>query len=236
VIEGLLKTFAGHFRGPRTVLASVQDFSGLGAFLPRLGFNAVTTSTHVMPLPHTYEELVKRAKSEAKYRARKAANLGIRTYRSKDRADFERWQNLCSANYVRHGRRPYPSALYHAVARRIQDTDTVRFYVAKLDDRVIGGSVQVFALQQAFYWMGATDPEFGNCGVNDLVFQAVFSDAIEEGIDQFDFGPSPNGAEGLARFKEKWGGVKKYYYQYSYSSALGRIGANLVRQGRISWR
>ena len=121
------------------------------------------------------------------------------------------------------------------MARSIRDTDTLRFYVAKLDDRVVGGSVEVFALRQAYYWMGATDPEFRTCGVNDLVFQAVFVDAIEEGIASFDFGPSPAGAEGLARFKEKWGGIQKNYHRYSYSNRLGRIGANLVRYGKLSW-
>ena len=182
VLEGLLKTFASHFIGPRTVLASVQDFLGLGALLPRWGFKAARVSTHVLSLPHSYEELAKSGKSEAKYRARKAAKLGIRTFRSKDTADFERWQQLCSANYIAHGRRPYPSALYRAVAARIQETDTLRFHVAKLDDRVVGGIVLVFALQQGYYWMGATDPEFRNFGINDLVFQTVFSEAIGEGI------------------------------------------------------
>jgi hypothetical protein len=236
VIEELLNTFASQFLGPLTVLVSVQDFSGSGALLPRWGFDAAPVSTHVMSLPRSYEELPKRGKSDAKFGARKAAKVGIQTSRSKDPSDFEQWQHLCSANYIGHGRRPYPSALYRAVARHIQDTDTMRFYVAKLDDRVVGGSLQVFALRQAYYWMSATDPEFRNCGVNDLVFQAVFVDAIEEGIASFDFGPSPAGAEGLARFKEKWGGLKKCYYQYSYSRALGRIGANLVRRGRIGWR
>lgn len=182
-----------------------------------------------MSLPHTYEELAKRGKSDA----RRAAKFGIRTSRSKDTADFERWQQLCSANYIAHGRRPYPFALYRAVVERIQETDTLRFYVAKLDERVVGGTVQVFALQQGYYWMSATDPEFRNLEVNDAVLQAVFRDAIKESLASFDFGPSPAGAEGLARFKEKWGGHQKDYYQYSYESALGRLGANLVRYGRI---
>jgi len=163
VLAGLLKRFASHFHGPRTVLVSIQDFSGLGALLPRWGFKAARLSTHVMSLPHSYEELAKRGKSEAQYRAPRAAKVGIRTSRSKDTADFERWQHLCSANYIAHGRRPYPPALYRAVTERIQETDTLRFYVAKLDDRVVGGSVQVFALRQGYYWMSATDPEFRNC-------------------------------------------------------------------------
>jgi hypothetical protein len=235
VLAGLLKRFTSHFHGPRTVLSNVQDFSGLGAALQDLGFNATLVSTHVMSLPHSYEELDKRGKSDAQYGARRAAKIGIRTSRSKDAGDFEQWQQLCSANYIAHGRRPYPSALYRAVAERIQETDTLRFYVAKLDDRVVGGSVQVFASRQAYYWMSATDPEFRNCGINDGVFQVVFQDAISEGLTSFDFGPSPVGAEGLTRFKEKWGGLQKDYYQYSYANALGRIAANLVRYGRISW-
>jgi hypothetical protein len=233
VLAGLLKRFASHFHGPRTVLVSVQDFSGLGAALQDLGFNATLVSTHVMSLPHSFEELDKRGRSDARKGAHRAAKVGIRTSRSKDTADFERWQQLCSANYIAHGRRPYPSALYRAVAERIQETDTLRFYVAKLDDRVVGGAVLVFALRQVYGWMSATDPEFRNVGVNDVVLEALFRDAIKEGLASFDLGPSPAGAEGLARFKEKWGGLQKDYHQYSCENALGRIGANLVRYGKI---
>ena len=168
-------------------------------------------------------------------RPRRAEKIGIRTSRSKDTADFERWQQLCSASYIAHGRRPYPSALYRAVAERIRETDTFRFYVAKRDDRVVGGVVLVFALRQVYAWMIGTDPEFRNCGLDDVVLQAAFRDAIKEGLASFDLGPSPAGAEGVARFKEKWGARPKYYHQYSYANALGRIGANLVRYGRISW-
>jgi hypothetical protein len=235
VLAGLLKRFATYFLGPRTVLSSVQDFLGLGTALQDWGFKAARLSTHVVSLPDSYEKLEKRAKSTAKYRVRRAARAGIRISRSRDTADFERWERLCSANYIAHGRRPYPSTLYRAVAERIRETDTLRFYVANLDGRVVGGSVLIFALRQAYYWMGATDPECRNYGINDGVFQAVLQDAIEEGLASFDFGPSPAGAEGLTRFKEKWGGVRRDYWQYAYSSTIGRIGANLVRYGKLSW-
>jgi Acetyltransferase (GNAT) domain len=233
VLVGLLKTFASQFHAYRTVLVSVQDFSGLGAALEDWGFKSTLISTHVMSLPDSYEKLDRRAKPSARYRVRRSAKAGIRTFRSKDTADFECWQQLCSANYISHGRRPYPQALYRAAAKLIQETDTLRFYVAKLDGRVVGGSVQVFALRQGYYWMSATDSEFHNFGVNDAIFEASFRDAITEGIVTFDFGPSPAGAEGLTRFKEKWGGLQRNYHQYSYSSALGRFGANLVRYGTI---
>ncbi len=185
-------------------------------------------------MPDTYEELDKRAKSSARYRVHRSAKAGIRTFRSTDIDEFKAWEQLCSANYAAHGRQPYPSALYRAVATLIMETDTLRFYVSKLNGQVVGGSVQVFALGQAYYWMSATDPRFRNFGVNDAIFEASFRDAITEGVTSYDFGPSPTGAKGLIRFKEKWGGVQKNYYQYSYANALGRIGANLVRNRKFS--
>lgn len=236
VLTGLLQRFASDFHGPRTVLSSVLDVPGLGAPLRDCGFKVAYASTHVMALPDSYERLCDRARYDASYGTRRTAKAGIRLSRSTDTGDFERWGQLCSANYVAHGRRPYPSALYRAVATRIRETDTLRFYVAKLGRRVVGGSVHVFALRQAYYWMSATDPEFRSCGINDVVLQRALQDAIDEGCASFDFGPSPAGAEGLARFKEKWGGVRTDYRQYSWSSVLGRIGANLVRYGRVSWR
>jgi hypothetical protein len=231
VLAGLLKTFTSHFHDRRTVLMSVQDFSGLAATLQDFGFKATPVSTHVMSVPDRSEKLDNKVEPKE---VRRAAKAGIRMSRSKDTADFEQWQQLCSANYVAYGRRPYPSALYRAVAKRIQETDTLRFYVAKLGGRVVGGLVEIFALQQGYSWMSATDPEFRSCGVNDGLYQVIFQDAMIEGLTSFDFGPSA-GAEGVTRFKEKWGGLQRDYRQYFYANALGRLGANLVRYGRVSW-
>ncbi|WP_337286856.1 GNAT family N-acetyltransferase [Candidatus Methylomirabilis sp.] len=236
VLAELLKKFATHFRGPRIVLSSVQDFLGFGAPLQDWGFKATRISTHVMPLPNSYEELEKRAKSTVRWHVHRAAKAGICVSESRDTDDFERWAHLCSANYIAHGRRPYPAALYPAVAERIRETDTFRFYAAKLDGRVVGGSVLVCALGQVYSWMTATDPEFRAYSVNDAVLQTIFQDVIEEGLTGFDFGLSPTGAKGLTSFKEKWGGVQKDYWQYSYSSSIGGIGANFVRYGKLSWR
>ena len=235
VIPEMLKRFTAHFLGPRTVLCSVQDFHGVCDILQRKGFRLLRAVTHMMKIPDRYEDLEKGTKSTVKYRVRRAAKAGIEIFRTTTAADFERWQLLCSANYRAHARRPYSYALYRAVAQRIQETDTLRFYVAKLNDRVVGGAVCVFALKQAFYWMSATDPAFPNYGINDAVFHVVFQDAINEDLKQFDFGTSPIGAQGLMRFKEKWGGVERDYAYYHYANSIGRVGTNLTRYGRLSW-
>ena len=233
VIPGLLKTFVAHFHGARTALLGIQDLPGLGGALQDKGFKATPVTTFVASMPDSLEKLQPKGRSIRKA-VRKAAKAGILIFRSKDAADFERWQRLCSANYIAHGRRPYPLALYRATSELIEKTDTLRFYVAKLGDRIIGGTVQVFAIRQVFGWMSASDREFSVYGPNDVILQAVFEDAIAEGIMSFDFGPSPPGATGLINFKKKWAGVQKDYHQYSWETALGRIGANLVRYGRIS--
>src|SRR5262249_52858222 len=97
VLTGLVTRFVSQFRGPRTVLFGIQDFPGLGPPLQNCGFEVARASTHVMALPDSYEEVQKRAKSTAKYRVRRAAKAGIEISRSKDPADFGRWQQLCSA-------------------------------------------------------------------------------------------------------------------------------------------
>jgi CelD/BcsL family acetyltransferase involved in cellulose biosynthesis len=234
VTRELVQQFAASFLTWRTVLGSVHDFDGLCGPLREYGFTAEPTATYQMALPATYAELEKNAKSTAKYRVRRALKAGVQVDRSKRAEDFEAWQRLCTRNYVAHGRRPYPAALYRAVWQAVQESDTFRFYAARLGGRVVGGTVQVFALHQVFYWMSATHDDCANLGVNDAVFHAVFHEAIAEGCKQFDFGASPVEAAGLIRFKEKWGGVEKPYVHYSYANRLGRLGRNLVRYGRFS--
>jgi hypothetical protein len=232
-IPGLLEAFVREFGGFRTVLLSVQDFAGLASSLRALGLKETVVSTHVLPLPDCFDKLDKKVRTFCGYATRKAAKAGIEIYRSRDPGDFEQWQHLCSKNYIAHGRRPYPAALYRAVAQLLPKSDTFRFYVAKLNGRVVAGSVQVFGSRQVYGWLNARDSEFDSYRVNDAVVQTVFQDAIADGMVSFDLGPSPGGAKGVVGFKEKWGGIQKDYYQYSWTSVLGRIGANLVRYGRV---
>lgn len=233
VIPGLLKAFVAHFHGSRTALLGIQDFPGLAGALQGWGFKPTPVATFIAPMPDSLEKLEPKGRSIIKA-VRKSARAGIQIFRSKDPADFEQWQRLCSANYIAHGRRPYPPALYRAASELIEKTDTLRFYIAKLNDQVIGGTVQVFSIRQIYGWMSATDREFRIYGTNDVILQAVFEDAIAEGMLSFDFGPSPPGATGLVDFKKKWAGVQRDYYQYNYENIVGRIGANLVRYGKLS--
>jgi hypothetical protein len=234
-LPGLLRTFVRHFNGPRTVLSSVRSLAGLADGLSDFGFSNSELSTHVMSIPSSYEALRQRIRTDTN-ELRRSARAGVSVARSSDAADFASWQRLCSANYVAHGRRPYPSALYRAVARRIRETDTLRFYVAKAAGRVVGGSVQVFALGKAYYWMSATDAGSRSLGVNDAVLDTVLREAIQQGLGSYDFGPSPSGAKGLTRFKEKWGGVRRDYRQFTRSNLIGRVGAQVVRRGVPTWR
>jgi CelD/BcsL family acetyltransferase involved in cellulose biosynthesis len=221
----LVECFAKHFQGWRTVLSSVQDYTGQSGRLQQLGFEASATYTHTLTLPRRFEELEGRARQDV----RRSARHGIRAARSKSVVEFRQWSKLCSANYLAHGRRPYSLALYRALEEQILETDTFRFHVATHGDRVVGGVVSVTALHNAYYWMGATDAHFRASAANDAVLGTVLSDCIDEAIGSFDFGPSPAGADGLVRFKEKWGASPRSYIQYVRANRVGRLGARLLR-------
>jgi hypothetical protein len=234
VLRGLLGYFERTLLGPRTVLCSIHDFAGVCGFLRERGFQPGQATTHVMMLPSSVDEFKSSLKRNVRYPINRAAREGVSVARVTAAADFEQWQQLCSDNYLAYGRKPYPRALYRAVARRLRESDALRFCAAKLEGRVVGGVVYFVALGQAFYWMSATDLRFHRFGVNHAIIHATLCDAIRTGVSLVDFGVTPEGSAGVSYFKRKWGLETQTYLHYDRVKTIGRVGANLLRYGRVS--
>ena len=230
-LGAVLKCFVKHFLTWRTLHAGVADFSGNCGLLKDYGLRESTVTTHVMKLPTDPNELAQSHRSPSNYRnrIRRIATADISIHRSKCPDDFRQWEKLCTRNYLAHGRRPYPAALYDSVARLICDTDSFRFHVAKQGSAVVGGTVHVCALKQSFYWMSATHPSFRAYHINAALTDLVLRELISEGYSRYDFGASPPNAEGLATFKERSGGVKRTYSIYEKTTPLGSLAMRVIR-------
>ena len=236
VRDRILDAFTSRFLDARTVLARVHDLGNASGRLRYYRFRYTPSTTHLLQLPRTVGDLDRLWGKPSRYRyaVRRIAKAGIRVEASRSRPDLEAWHKILGEYYAAQGLRACPRELCLTISRCLSEGSTLRFFAAKKDDSVVGGLVCVFALRRAFAWMGAFLPEYRGFGVFDALFDAAVREAIEEACDYFDMGPSPSDREGIARFKQQWGGVPTALSVYSYSNTIGRIGIALARYRSLS--
>jgi lipid II:glycine glycyltransferase (peptidoglycan interpeptide bridge formation enzyme) len=82
--------------------------------------------------------------------------------------------------------------------------------------RIIGGCIFFTFGRTATYAFGASQTSDLRLMPNDIILWQAINDARRDGFQVFDFGEVPEGNEGLARFKSKWGAepvrLHRYYY------------------------
>ena len=82
--------------------------------------------------------------------------------------------------------------------------DRAKLWLAKLEGRVVSGSLVLYHGQHAVYWHGASLEEFLHLRPSNLVHWEAIRDAQARGFRWFDFNPS-GGHEGVARYKATFG-------------------------------
>jgi CelD/BcsL family acetyltransferase involved in cellulose biosynthesis len=85
-----------------------------------------------------------------------------------------------------------------------------RGFVLMADDgrMPVAGAVFLTANRTVIYKYAASDPTRGGLPADLLLWHAV-SEACERGFTTFDFGRSELGAQGLRRYKDRWGAVER---------------------------
>jgi lipid II:glycine glycyltransferase (peptidoglycan interpeptide bridge formation enzyme) len=111
-------------------------------------------------------------------------------------------------------RSKYPLGLYESIWNTFESGKELLWRIASIENRIIAFQINFLFKDTIYYWEGASELEALPLRPND----ALFSDTIQWGISQgyrfLNFGGSPQGAEGLVRFKQAWGGEKKDYTIY----------------------
>lgn len=86
---------------------------------------------------------------------------------------------------------------------------TMRVYMAYLDNRPICGFIVFDTPSTSLYAYGASDFLFQETRVNDLIMWKAIEDSLKQGKKIFDFGCDAPDNFNLMRFKKKWGAVPK---------------------------
>jgi CelD/BcsL family acetyltransferase involved in cellulose biosynthesis len=86
------------------------------------------------------------------------------------------------------------------------DSPAVRLWLARSEEKIIGGNLNFYHGRHAVEWHAVFDSEYFNVGVRDFLVDWIIEDARQRGFAYYDFNPS-GGHEGARRFKQTFGTI-----------------------------
>lgn len=101
--------------------------------------------------------------------------------------------------------------------------ENIDIYLAKFDNKIIGGIMNISFKNKVFYGFGATDPRYIDYHPLYGCLWKSIEDACLNGYRIYDFGIASYNDTGMINFKKRWGTIeKKLYYSYYPIPAIGK--------------
>ncbi len=147
---------------------------------------------------------------------KKAKSLGIQVYTASSEKDYQLYYQVYEDSLRRWGDSTlicYPYELFEQLYK--QGNDSVRLWLAKIDDEVVSGKLVFYHNRIALYWHGATCEEHLRSSPDPLLMSTIIEDACRNGLEYVDFGPS-GGIEGVELYKTKFGAEKMGFMNYEW--------------------
>jgi CelD/BcsL family acetyltransferase involved in cellulose biosynthesis len=168
--------------------------------------------SYVKPLPGDASQLrFGNARNNARigWAVRRAKREGLRVRDATSEADLREWYRLYLDTNRWRGLPPRPYRFFRAALEHLGPGGFLRLLVVDRGrsgrDTLIAGSVLLMLGDTTFYAFNGRKREALPMRPNDLLQWQAMHDATSAGCRWYDFGEVPEGNEGLASFKAKWG-------------------------------
>jgi hypothetical protein len=124
----------------------------------------------------------------------------------------------------RHKRSPkYSDRFYRDLAELARFDPRVQWVVVEHKRNVAASHIYLVDRDSALYWQSFFDKKYSFLKPNQYMLYRMAGRLAAQGVKTLNLGGSPESAEGLRNFKEKWGGVELPYPTYTHNSWAGRL-------------
>lgn len=139
-------------------------------------------------------------------------------------AEVDDCHRIMTAVFNGFGKRPRYSPRFFEELYQLSVRDKrVNWLVCKLEETIIGFHVSLAEGSELISWLPYIDRGYQEYRPAYLLMEASIKFALDQNLSAINLGGSPPEAEGLRRFKERFG-AKPYQYQiYSASSPIGNF-------------
>ena len=197
----------------------VQDFHR--EFEEPQGFEVTQCETNLVDIADPEWE-----PPDAKIRSeiRKAGREGIQVIPFDPGKHFDSFISLMEQTERRHDNAPrYSPAFFAALAELSRSDERIYWAHVEVDGRAAASHIYLIDGDMALNWQVYFDKEFSWLKPNQYILYDTAKKCRERGIRTINLGASPGDAEGLAVYKEKWGGITYKYPCYHRTSLIGKL-------------
>jgi CelD/BcsL family acetyltransferase involved in cellulose biosynthesis len=217
--------------------AVVVDFHNMAPTLSKYPTKCVPVVAHVLPLTAPLESIEANYDHSIRKNLRTAARNGVVVRDATSHEDVDLYYELTQAVADKYKRPPYPRELFHNIFQEMVPRGEAKLPLAFRGDDPLSGAIHVMTQSHVFNWLTASNPKHLEYRPNEAVISSMIRWAVQRGSTVYNLGASPADAEGLIRFKEKWGAKKHAYtiYEIDANSRLG-LGGKAIRRVRAFLR
>ena len=197
----------------------LNDFHAQFADMP--GFESKDCLTSVVKIASdSWEPPDHKLQSEI----RKALREGVPIETFDPERHFDAFIDLMRRTEQRHGRRPkYPPSFYESLARLAKDEPRICWKVCAQGEKLAASHIYLLEREMLLNWQVFFDKTFSPLKPNQLITVTTAREMASRGATRMNLGASPDGAESLAYYKDKWGGEDCRYICWTRRSWLGRL-------------
>jgi hypothetical protein len=210
--ENIYEKIEDEFKKLKIVSAEVTDFFGNQNILSQFGYKTAKGYTHILDLAKDEANPVHKTKRGAIQAEKKGVQVSPLLSTERIKECYE----LVKKRDKRYGlkRSKYPLGLYENIWNTFESGKELLWRTATIENRIIAFQINFLFKDTIYYWEGASELEALPLRPNDALFSDTTQWGISQGYRFLNFGGSPQGAEGLVRFKQAWGGEKRDYTIY----------------------
>jgi CelD/BcsL family acetyltransferase involved in cellulose biosynthesis len=178
--------------------------------------------THVLPLARDYAAVAAEFVPSARRLVRQAEESGLSIRPATDPDDVRRFIALATETVRRRGGEPKPASLYERIAEILGPPGLARYHLVTHGDETVAGSLHLFHEGVATSWLPVSRAAAWHLRPNNFLVAHMLETLCASGYLEYDFGASPPDADGLIRFKEGWGAVRRPVWIAERRSGLHR--------------
>lgn len=206
--RALLEAFARWTSGRRVLRSQMAWYRGLAEEAPPK-LSTRESFTHVLTLLPEFTALAGGFSPSTRRLVRQSEESGleIRTAASPD--DLRAFYDLAVETVRRRAGEAKPFALYERIHESLVPGGLARYHLVTHDAEPVAGSLHFFHNGVATSWLPVSRATSWHLRPNNFLIAHVLETLCAAGYMEYNFGASPPDAEGLIRFKEGWGAVRR---------------------------
>lgn len=194
--------------------------------LKTFGYAMKKGKAAVVSLDKNLDAIFKSYKHSIRKNIKKAIREDVIVSEIQDEQELYEFYKMAKYIYEYHNdKMPYSYELYRHIFKHLVPAGIANFCIAKRYGDILAGSVHFYDYyaKEVFNWLTPSYRKYQQYRANTLLIHHVLMKAAEKGFTWYNLGASPDGEEGLLRFKHNWGALDREYMLCSKQSKLLEI-------------